>query len=67
MQDLETGAVRWINTNSRELRNKLIERFEYKNTQLSTLAKRSGAGLISVEMNEDYVPPLLNYLKSKSR
>jgi uncharacterized protein (DUF58 family) len=67
MQDLETGAVCWINTNSRELRNKLIERFEYKNTQLSTLAKRSGAGLISVEMNEDYVPPLLNYLKSKSR
>jgi len=67
MRDLETGAVRWINTNSKGLRNRLLDRFKKKNIELNKLTKRSGAGFISVEMNEDYVPPLLNYLKSKSR
>ena len=67
LRDLENGAVRWVNSSSKELRNKLLKRSENKTIELSSLSKRSGAGLISIEMKEDYVPPLLNYLKSKSR
>jgi len=67
LQDAETGKVAWINSNSKEFASRLRERYLIKKSELNALTKRSGAGLISIEMNEDYVPPMLHYLKSKSK
>ena len=67
LRDAETGIVSWINSNSKEFAARLRERHMAKKVQLNALTKRSGAGLISIEMNEDFVPPMLQYLKSKSR
>lgn len=67
MRDAETGKVRWTNSNSKAFSTGLRQRYQQKKEALNALTKRSGAGLVSVEMNEDFVPPLLHYLKTKAR
>jgi hypothetical protein len=67
MRDAETGTVRWTNSNSKAFSAGLKQRYQQKKEALNALTKRSGAGLVSVEMNEDFVPPLLHYLKTKAR
>lgn len=67
MLDAESGKVNWVNSNNAQFAQRLTVRHQGKMEQLEALTKKSGAGLVSVEMSEDYVPALLKYLKSKSK
>ncbi|MDE5663167.1 MAG: DUF58 domain-containing protein [Muribaculaceae bacterium] len=64
--DLETGAVRWIDTSSKKVR-KIYERAWYDRQQrLSTTAARSGVELAHVRTDEDYVKALLAVFRHKA-
>lgn len=64
--DLETGAVRWIDTSSKKVR-KIYERAWYDRQQrLSTTAARSGVELAYVRTDEDYVKALLAVFRHKA-
>ncbi len=66
MQDPETGRVHWVNTSSKKLRKKLHERFNYYQKNFREGFLRSGAGQISIRIDESYPAKLLGYLKQKS-
>lgn len=67
LQDAENGTIEWVNTKDKAFEKRLLERHLEKQKSLSTLTKGSGAGLIQLDKDQDFVPPLLQYLKSKSR
>jgi uncharacterized protein (DUF58 family) len=67
VSDSESGTIQWINTSSKSFRKRLEERHQKDQEQLALITKRSGAGYIRLEKDQDFVPPLLNYLKTKGK
>ena len=67
VSDAETGELQWIHTGSKSFKKRLLERYEEGQSELALVAKRSGAGYIQLEKDQDFVPPLLNYLKTKGK
>jgi uncharacterized protein (DUF58 family) len=65
--DSETGAYQWVNTGSKALRSTLRERQLRHMANLNQLSKRAGAGYIQLDDAQDYVPALLQFLKSKGK
>ncbi|MEQ9263371.1 MAG: DUF58 domain-containing protein [Owenweeksia sp.] len=66
MQDPETGKTRWVNTSSRSLRKEVKMRFDQNFTYFRESFLRSGAGQISIRIDESYPAKLLGYFKQKS-
>lgn len=66
-RDLESGELMWINPADKRLKNKLLERHLKHGNELSRLSRSAGAGLIQLDDVQDFVPPLLQFLKSKGR
>jgi uncharacterized protein (DUF58 family) len=63
--DAETGKTHWINTASKKLR-KNYKSFYLKTTDYYKKSfKKSGAGVINVRTDQDYVRQLLGYFKSR--
>lgn len=66
VSDLETGAVRWIDTSSKRVR-KAYERAWYDRQQnLGAVATKSGVELAHVRTDEDYVKALLAVFRHKA-
>lgn len=65
MLDRETGKYRWVNTNSKSLRRSYaahyLERVDYFRQTFS----RSGSGVLSTRVDEDYVKKLMGYFKRR--
>lgn len=66
MQDPETGKIHWINTGSKALRKKQKRMFDdhfryYRDTFL-----RSGAGQVSIRIDQSYPAKLLQYFKQRT-
>jgi uncharacterized protein (DUF58 family) len=66
MLDRETGKYRWVNTNSKSLRRSYaahyLERVDYFRQTFS----RSGSGVLSTRVDEDYVKKLMGYFKRRA-
>ena len=67
MKDAESGAIQWVNSRGKEFAKHLLGRHQETQDAISALSKRSGSGYLQLDKDQDFVPPLLNYLKSKSR
>ncbi len=67
MRDPESGKISWINTRSHKLRHQLRTRFKdhWKYYRESFL--RSGAGELSIRIDQSYPAALLTYFKKRSR
>lgn len=64
--DLETGAMRWIDTSSKRVR-KAYEKAWYDRQQtLSSSTTRSGVELAQIRTDEDYVKALLGIFRKKA-
>lgn len=64
--DLETGAMRWIDTSSKRVR-KAYEKAWYDRQQtLSSSTIRSGVELAQIRTDEDYVKALLGIFRKKA-
>lgn len=65
--DAETGAVQWLNSRSKTFQNALKTRHAKHLQEVRDLSKKAGAGCITLADQDDFVPPLLQFLKSKGR
>lgn len=64
--DNETGEQKMINTSSAQMRNKYKDYFVQKTNDITQKFNVSGAGYLSIQSDEDYIKPLLNYFKKHS-
>jgi len=65
IRDGETGAERWMNTGSRELRDNYRIRWESHIEVMHEIFKRSGVDHVSLATGEDYVKPLRQLFKKR--
>ena len=65
MQDTETDEIIWVNTQRKETRANYAKAYREKVTYFQNQFKRSGAGIISVCTEGNYVKKLLGYFKAK--
>lgn len=66
MKDLESNKIHWINTSSKKLRNELKMKFQQSFNYFQNAFVKSGAGQISIRIDESYATKLLGYFKQKS-
>lgn len=67
MQDPESGKVHWINTSSSKLRSQMKRRFQDYKKYYKESFLRSGAGELSIRVDQSYPAALLGYFKKRSR
>ena len=65
MTDLETGAVRWVNTGSSRVRMQYSDAAQRREELLRRVFSRSGVDWVSVSTDEDYVYPLIKLFKQR--
>jgi uncharacterized protein (DUF58 family) len=66
MKDLETQKTHWVNTSSKKLRKELKNRFHRSFSYFKESFLKSGAGQLSIRIDESYPAKLLGYFKQKS-
>lgn len=66
IKDSETGAVQWVNTGSKSVRQKFSKNRTIQNAELKGLFRKSGVDFASIKTNENYVRPLMNLFKQRS-
>lgn len=67
MKDPESGKVYWVNTSSYKLRQELRRNFQDNFKYFKESFLRSGAGELSIRVDQSYPAALLSYFKSRSR
>ena len=67
MLDAETGKVQLVNTASKKVRNNYKANALRLSNYYSNTFKKSGAGIINMEIGESYVKKLLTYFKYKGK
>lgn len=65
-RDAETGQTRWIDTDSRRVRDRYAKWYTENMDYFRTAFQQSGADTLSVETTEDYVKALLRFFKQRS-
>ena len=63
--DNETGAKLTVNTGSKNVRKKYSEYYSSKRNEFIDFFKKSGAGIIECNTQDDYQKKLLKYFKSR--
>ncbi len=66
MRDLESQKIHWINTSSKKLREEIKMKFHKSFKYFQNAFLKSGAGQISIRIDESYTTKLLGYFKQKS-
>jgi uncharacterized protein (DUF58 family) len=66
MHDLESGSVKWVNTGSKALREEQRRHFSRQESYFNQSFRKSGAGHLSVRIDESYPKKLLGYFREKS-
>ncbi len=65
VQDAETGQQMWIDTNDKNLRTAFSKTFEQHKRYCAQSFGKSGAGLLSIRTDQDYVKVLQGYFKGR--
>lgn len=65
VMDAETGKSYWIDTDDRAVRTQYTAAFEKNNKYCTQVFRRSGASLLHVRTDEDYVKVLQGYFKGR--
>lgn len=65
MVDTETGKTTLVNTSSKKVRNQYQQQFLHWKHNFETSFKKSGAGVLSSRVEENYVKKLLTYFKQR--
>jgi uncharacterized protein (DUF58 family) len=61
--DAETGEMMWIDTDDKAVRKQYAAAFDNKNKYCNQVFRKSGASLLQVRTDEDYVRALQTYFK----
>lgn len=65
--DAETGKTSWINTNDARIRNSLMLWRKEKRTYLKTASVKSGADVLDISTDDDYIKALLGFFKKRKK
>jgi uncharacterized protein (DUF58 family) len=65
MVDAETGALKWVDTSSKKVRNAYSDWWVNHSTNLEQTFKMSGVDYTSVATDQDYVKPLIYLFKHR--
>lgn len=65
VQDSETGARVWIDTNDKALRNQYARHFQQHSEYCRQAFSKSGASLLTIRTDQDYVKALQVYFKGR--
>jgi len=65
--DVETGAVRWVDTGSETVRNEFKSYWETQRTTRSRLFKRNRIDSITIHVDEPYMKPVISFFKVRER
>lgn len=65
VQDAETGSQMWIDTNDTFLRQNYAYNFEKNKRDCAQTFNKSGASLLSIRTDQDYVKTLQTYFKGR--
>ncbi|MES2479549.1 MAG: DUF58 domain-containing protein [Bacteroidota bacterium] len=65
VQDAETGIASWIDTDDKQLRTHYSKVFEQNRRNCSQAFSKSGASLLSIRTDQDYVKILQGYFKGR--
>lgn len=64
--DKEAGKTIWVNTSSKQFRDRLDKFYAKNRIALSDLIRRNGGNYLFVNAQEDYVPKLVNLFKIRN-
>jgi len=67
LRDAETGALRWVNTSSKKIREHYRNSFLKRENRLKEIFTKSGVDTASIGTSESYVKPLMNLFKKRER
>ncbi len=65
VQDAESKTTMWIDTDDKNLRNQYAKNFEIHKRYCQQAFNKSGASLMSIRTNDDYVKTLQGYFKGR--
>lgn len=65
MNDLETGERQWVDSSDKQVQQYYTQQFNQHVQYCSNSFKKSGAGLISIRTDEDYVRALQNFFVNR--
>lgn len=65
VQDAETGSAVWIDTDDNQLRTQYTKTFEQHKKYCAQAFSKSGASLLSIRTDQDYVKTLQGYFKGR--
>lgn len=66
MRDPESKKIHWVNTSSKKLRGEIKQKFDRNYRYFKDTFLKSGAGQLSIRIDESYPAKLLGYFKEKS-
>jgi uncharacterized protein (DUF58 family) len=67
VQDMETGKAQWLNTSDAMVRYNYHQNFINQSTQTKNIFKKSGAQLLHIRTDEDYVKVLQYFFKRRKK
>jgi uncharacterized protein (DUF58 family) len=67
VQDMETGKAQWLNTSDAMVRYNYHQNFINQSTETKSIFKKSGAQLLHIRTDEDYVKVLQNFFKRRKK
>lgn len=65
LMDAESGAVKWVDTSNKEVRNQFAVNARKKESQLRDLFNKSGVDAANISTSESYIVPLTNLFKRR--
>jgi uncharacterized protein (DUF58 family) len=65
VQDAESGKIMWIDTDNKAVRTQYGKAFDDKNKYCIQAFRKSGASLLHVRTDDDYVKTLQVYFKGR--
>ncbi len=65
VMDAESGQMLWVDTDDKTVRKNYTVSFEKKNKYCTQVFRKSGASLLNVRTDEDYVKVLQSYFKGR--
>jgi len=66
-RDAETGAAYWLDTSSKEVQKKIVSHNKEHEAFIKETFSKAGVDQIFIPTNKDYVPPLMQLFKQRSR
>lgn len=65
--DKESHRTLWINTSFGDFRQKIVDRYQVRTSELEKFSRKHQINFISIDTDEDYVPKLLKLFKIRNK